>query len=141
MSDFAFINGKSQTETESDQDIFREYAWDFEHDCFIYRGGKLTIVEGKEALKVWIYKTLKTERYRYLAYERNCGAELEQFIGRAPNDAETAMEVERYVREALLVNPHIKDLKNIDFTNEKDVLEMRVTVESEYGEVTMHVNV
>ena len=61
--------------------IFKEYAWDFVNDRFIYENGSHKVVAENEALKVWIYKTLKTERWRYRAYDNSYGIELEQFIG------------------------------------------------------------
>lgn len=136
---FPFMTGRKTKTAENNLPLLKEYAWDFEHDCFIKRDGKFVIVTGKEALKVWIYKTLKTERYRYLAYDNAYGIELEQFIGKAPNDDESAMEVKRYVEAALLVNPYIKDLQTVVFTNEKDILQMEVTINSVYGEVIQNV--
>lgn len=140
MSEYPFIQGNKRTAgSASTLPLFVEYAWDFEHDCFIYEKGKNKTVAGREALKVWIYKTLKTERYRYLAYTTGYGAELEQFIGRRPNDDEAAAEVRRYVTEALLVNPYIIELTDIDYINDNDVLSMEITVKSIYGEVVADV--
>lgn len=137
---FSFITGATGEEASSTAlPLFREYAWDFEHDCFLYKDGKHIVVTGREALKVWIYKTLKTERYRYLAYDSAYGIELEQFQGRRPNDAEAASEVKRYVEEALLVNPYIEELTGISWTNEADILEMEITAKTVYGEVTQGV--
>ncbi len=137
---FSFITGATGEEASSAAlPLFREYAWDFEHDCFLYKDGKHIVVTGREALKVWIYKTLKTERYRYLAYDGAYGIELEQFQGRRPNDAEAASEVKRYVEEALLVNPYIEELTGISWTNEADILEMEITAKTVYGEVTQGV--
>lgn len=82
---------------------------------------------------------MKTERYRYLAYDGAYGIELEQFQGRRPNDAEAASEVKRYVEEALLVNPYIEELTGISWTNEADILEMEITAKTVYGEVTQGV--
>lgn len=59
---------------------FREYAFDFSKDEFIVENGRLAIVTQKEAIKVWAYKALITERYRYRAYFDDYGAELEHFV-------------------------------------------------------------
>ena len=80
----------------------QELAWDFNHDTFVHdNDGRLKTVTGNEALKVWIYKALKTERYRYMAYlhgdynaEGNYGTELERFIGTRPNSEISATEIE-----------------------------------------------
>lgn len=49
--------------------LLSEYGYDFEKHQFRYdeNGNNITVTE-VEALKVWIYKALMTERYRYLAY-------------------------------------------------------------------------
>lgn len=137
---FDFITGTTSSETTTNAlPLFKEYAWDFEHDCFLYKDGRHVIVSGRDALKVWIYKALKTERYRYLAYDGAYGVELEQFQGKRPNDDEAASEIKRYVEEALAVNPYIEELTDVSWTNEADILEMTITVKSVYGEVTQSV--
>ena len=47
--------------------LLSEYGYDFEKHRFRYdeNGNNITVTED-EALKVWIYKALMTERYRYL---------------------------------------------------------------------------
>lgn len=131
-----FVSGSSvATENERTLEPFREYAWDFEHDTFIMEGGKPKVVTENEALKVWIYKTLKTERWRYRAYDNAYGVELDQFIGQTPNTADTSMEVKRYIKEALLINPYIHTIDEITFSNDKDVLEFSITLTTIYGEM------
>jgi hypothetical protein len=134
-----FVTGNTTSNTSQPDSLetFTEYAWDFEHDCFIFENGKHKIVTENEALKVWIYKTLKTERWRYRAYDNAYGIELEQFIGRSTNNADSAVEVERYVKEALLINPYIKSIDNITFTNESDVLDFEVSLTTIYGNLTV----
>ncbi|GMB01080.1 DUF2634 domain-containing protein [Pelosinus sp. IPA-1] len=134
-----FVGGNiTGSTTESDTlPTFTEYAWDFEHDCFIFENGKHKIVIENEALKVWIYKTLKTERWRYRAYDGAYGIELEQFIGKSTNNADSSVEVEMYVKEALLTNPYIKSIDDVTFTNESDVLDFEVSLTTVYGNLTV----
>ena len=63
------------------QEIPREYGIDFDT-------GQLTgaIVEGIEAVKVWIWNCLHTERFRYGIYTWQYGAEYEQYIGEVVTD-------------------------------------------------------
>ena len=71
-----FVSGNDDLKTENtDLPIFQEYAWNFDNDTFIFEHGRHKIVTENEALKVWIYKTLKTERWRYRAYETSYGIE------------------------------------------------------------------
>lgn len=131
-----FVSGSSEvTENETALETFREYAWDFEHDTFIMEDGKPRVVTENEALKVWIYKTLKTERWRYRAYDNAYGVELEQFIGQTTNTADTSIEVKRYIEEALLINPYIHTIDEITFSNDRDILEFNITLTTVYGEM------
>lgn len=133
-----FVSGIAANSTAVETlTTYQEYAWDFEHDCFIFENGAHKIVYENEALKVWIYKTLKTERWRYRAYDNAYGIELEQFIGKTTNTAINALAVERYVAEALLINPYIKSIDNITFTNEADVLEFTIKLTTVYGPLTV----
>ena len=62
-----FLNDFSGEEQELE--IFREYAIDFKTGEYL-RGENNDVItlEKNEALKVWIYKALKTERFRHFIY-------------------------------------------------------------------------
>lgn len=134
-----FVSGSSTTQGANVLPIFQEYAWDFDKDCFIFADGRHKIVTENEALKVWIYKTLKTERYRYRAYDSSYGIELEQFIGKHTNDRPTAQKVKRYIDAALLVNPYIVSVDDIQFTIEKDLLQLDIALITIYGQMRQQV--
>ena len=87
-------------------------------------------------MKVWIYKTLKTERWRYRVYDNAYGIELEQFIGAYTNNSDNAAEVERYISEALLVNPYIKSIDDVQATIDGDSLSYTITLTTVYGSLT-----
>jgi len=133
-----FVSGTTADSiSDNSLSIFTEYAWDFTNNCFIFESGKHKIVTENEALKVWIYKTLATERWRYRAYDNAYGVELEQFIGKSTNNADSAMEVERYIQEALLINPYIKSIDDITFTNDSDVLAFTISLTTVYGSLAV----
>ena len=137
-----FVNARKQEiKTSNTLSIFQEYAWDFEHDCFIYENGKQKVVTGNEAIKVWIYKTLKTERWRYRAYENSYGVELEKFIGTHTNNNESAIDIERYVKEGLLVNPYIISIDEIVTTIENDKLFFKINLTTIYGQIMQAVKI
>ncbi len=121
--------------------LFQEYAWDFERNSFIYEFGKKKIVAGNEAIKVWIMKTLRTERFRYRAYFDDYGGELEQFIGTVPNDTSQGSIVFRYVQEALLVNPYITAVTSVSVNQIHKQLTLNISVETVYGEEMIGVEV
>ncbi|WP_080965307.1 DUF2634 domain-containing protein [Clostridium novyi] len=119
--------------------LCKEYAWDFDKNKFILENGKFKVVEGNEALKVWIWKALKTERYRHLAYSWNYGHELHSLVGKGLSNAALKLEVERYIKEALLINPYLKDIYNLNITIEGAKLDIDFTVSTIYGEVNISV--
>ena len=68
MSVFPFITPPSSTEDSTTAlPMFREYAYDYENNCLLLRDGNTYLVEGNEALRIWIFKALATERFRYLS--------------------------------------------------------------------------
>lgn len=87
----------------------REYGVDF-------ATGQLTgkIVEGKEAVMVWIWNALHTERYRYAIHSWMYGVEYEQYIGETVTDEYLRTDCRTETEEALLVSPYITGLD--DFT-------------------------
>ena len=136
----------TQVADSSDADLlplYKEFAWDFDTDNFIYdTDGNHVIVEQNEALKIWIYKALKVERFRYRAYYLEYGCELEQFIGKNPNNPETAETLKRFIREGLLVNPYIEKINSIDVTvQEHDEIEITIDLTTIYGDMVTSVTV
>lgn len=139
MSDEFPFTGYSD-EYEEELPLFEEYAWDFEQDKFIYDGnGRHLTVQGKEAVKVWIYKALKTERYQYLVYSWGYGIELKPFIGKVMSVQERLSELKRVIVECLMVNPYIKSIDSIEFVNEGDTVQGYITLTTVYGEVEVSV--
>lgn len=127
--------------TENALPIIKEYAWDFEKDCFIFEKGNHKIVTENEALKVWIYKVLKTERYLYYrVYDSNYGIELEKFIGKEKNNSDLVDKLFKYVEEALLVNPYIKKVDAINYDLDNEKLKLSIKITSIYGNFDMEVS-
>lgn len=139
-----FVNGVSISSVQSSESslpIITEYAWDFEKDCFVFENGKHKIVTENEALKVWVYKVLKTERYLYYrAYDSSYGIELEKFIGREINTSDVADKLFRYVTEALLVNPYIKKVNAINYEINGAKLTLIISLMSIYGNFNTEVS-
>ncbi|MBU5306472.1 DUF2634 domain-containing protein [Clostridioides mangenotii] len=118
---------------------FKEVAWDFEKDEPIIENNKFKIIEGKEALKVWIYKCIKTNRYEHEVYSWDYGTELSDLIGQRYTKGLTESEATRYIKEALEVNPYILNVETVDSKLEGDVLSANVKVTTIYGEVEVNV--
>lgn len=118
--------------------IFREVAWDFEKDEPILEKGDFKIIE-KEALKVWIYKCIKTNRYEHEIYSLEYGTELSELIGQKYTKGLTESEASRFIKEALLINPYILEVNVKSANFNRDVLSANVKVSTIYGEVEINV--
>ncbi|MDU4855836.1 MAG: DUF2634 domain-containing protein [Clostridioides difficile] len=119
--------------------IFREVAWDFEKDEPILEKGDFKIIEKKEALKVWIYKCIKTNRYEHEIYSLEYGTELSELIGQKYTKGLTESEASRFIKEALLINPYILEVNVKSANFNTDVLSANVKVSTIYGEVEINV--
>ncbi|MDN9278650.1 DUF2634 domain-containing protein [Clostridioides difficile] len=119
--------------------IFCEVAWNFEKDEPILENGDFKIIEGNEAIKVWVYKCIKTNRYEHEIYSWDYGTELSELIGQKYSKGLTESEASRYIKEALLVNQYILDvnIKDTKFTD--DLLSVNIEISTIYGEVEVNV--
>lgn len=140
---FVTIDTSSTVNAATDNlPLLQEYAWDFENDRFLLdtRGHHITVTEN-EALKVWIYKALKTQRYRYECYRHGeldidapYGVDLEEYIGKYPNTIATAQLISRDIKSCLALNPYIKRVISVEIAErKKDKLVIDIVLESIYG--------
>lgn len=116
--------------------VFKELAYDFEHNCLKRRGGKPYLVEKDEALQIWIYKALMSKRFVWPAYTHAYGTELENVIGFSNSREIIDSEVRRYITETLMVNPYLQELSAWSFTHEGAKLTVEFEVTTVYGRFT-----
>ena len=136
MSFFPFISvPDTEVTTETPLTMYREIAWDYKLDEPVLVNGELLVVEGNEAIKVWCYKALKTERFIYDVYTWNHGTELDALIGKPYSKELIKAEATRYIQEALLINEYILNVNVLDVSFEGDTLTAQVNVTTIYGEV------
>ncbi len=121
-----------QAETKSVIEIPREYEIDFQT-------GQMTgrIVEGIEAIRVWIWMCLHTERYRYPIYPWNYGVELEQYIGSRVSEEYLQTDCRSEIEAALKVNPWIQGIDEFKVEMHKDKLSLSFIVRTILGEVSI----
>ena len=139
MSLFPFISPPEVENLYPEYPLYREGAWDFKTDQAIFEDGSPKIVTGNEAIKVWVYKAIKTTRYHYEIYTWNYGCEIESLLGKGFQFGFIESETKRFVREALSVNPYITYIAKIDVTFEKDTLRVYVELETIYGSLNIYV--
>ena len=138
--DFNIFLEKVETEAE-EMLIFKEYAIDFKTGEYIKDENGIKILEKNEALKVWIFKALKTERFRYTdVHSDNYGSELENNIGTIYQKSVKDALMINQIRDTLLVNPYILECYNFEISNEEEyVPQITFNVRTIYGELEMEV--
>mgnify|MGYP000870730798 CR=1 FL=1 len=135
MSIFPFMDADVTNTASKELEIYKEYAYDFENNCLKLRNGTTYLVEKNEALKIWIYKALITERFRYLAYTSGFGNEAHTLIGRSMNSEITFSELRRFIVESLMVNPYIEELENFTFEKSGSALKANFDCNTVYGTI------
>lgn len=144
MNDFFPFTGSEEDYKYSprkDLPLFKELAYDFKKNDFIIdkRTNDIKVLEGKEALEVWVYKAILTNRYEHEIYSWSYGTELINLIGQKFSRGLTESEAFRYIKEALMINPYITDVINKDISFINDVVNIKILVDSIYGEVLVSV--
>ena len=134
MSLFPFISGTDEVKVDNSFPMYKEIAWDFKKDAPILENGDFKIIEGNNAIKVWIYKALLTPRYNYSIYSWDYGSELMGLIGKAYTPSLTKEESKRYIKEALLINPYILEVNVVDTSFNNGLLSADIKLLTIYGE-------
>jgi len=125
-----YIESDAITEETQESKIPKEYEIDF-------KTGQLTgrIVEGVEAIKVWIWLALQTPRYRYYIYSWDYGNEFEELIGRGYSEEYINTEAQRMTEDCLLVNEYIESITDFSVGMENDQLTISFTANTIYGTI------
>ena len=119
--------------TEAEQGVYREYGIDFET-------GQLSgdMVEGIEAVKVWRWLALQTDRYVFEQYSWAYGNDLNTIIGSSPDPEYLALVAERTVTDLVKQNRHITGLHDFKIAIDGDKMAYSFVVETEFGEVEVY---
>lgn len=139
MSVFPFITPVVQEKADN-LPLFKEFAFDFFHNSLKLMNGKTYLVEGNEALKIWIYKALMTVRHRHLAYTSSYGSEVDTLIGSALNRDVLQSELRRFIIESLMVNPYIIELSNFIFDRKSDGIQVEFNCKTVYGDAIIPIS-
>ena len=107
----------------------REFGVDF-------TTGQLTgiIVEGVEAIKVWIYFALQIARYRYFICSWEYGSEIEDLYGKGYSAEHLESEISRMIEECLLVSEYIESVSVTDARYIGGRFTANISVTTIYGE-------
>lgn len=120
----------------------RAFLFDFEKGDFIYHNGAPMVVEGKEALKVWIEKCIRTIKFRASVHRGvEYGPKIDDLLGSASPTSFVKSEIEREVTEALLRNPYITAVENFYFEVDSTLLNVFLTVRTLYDDDSLEVSI
>lgn len=90
--------------------------------------GAVQTISGVETLEEWIRATLATERYMYPIYHQWYGSEAERIIALGLASQQAASEIERMIKEALMVDERVKDVSNFVHTISGDTIQTEFEV-------------
>ncbi len=129
----SFLQELSDTKSIREEDsqvvkLPREYGIDFQT-------GQLTgkIVEGLEAIKVWIWLCMHTERFRHAIYSADYGTSLEQYIGHMLSEEYINTDCESEITDALLINEYIESIEDFEAVRNSDSLNISFRVVTKFG--------
>lgn len=134
----------ASVEASQNLPMFEEWAYDFaRNELLLNEQGLPYLVEGNEALKIWLYWAVTTQKDRWRANSRDYGTEIERMIGLPVTTAIKSSELTRTIREAVAISPYVKRIKGVDVALEGGLVTVTVTVESVYekGWVSISVQV
>ena len=134
MSLFPFISNIDEVKVDNTFPMYKEVAWDFKNNIPILENGDFKIVEGNEAIKVWVYKAILTPRYNYSIYTWDYGSELLDLIGKAYTPSLTKEEAKRLIKEALEINPYILEVEITDINFKDSLLSADIKIVTINGE-------
>lgn len=122
-------------EFEEEQQPSRTYRIDHERKRIV------GFIDEQEAIEQAIYKALATERYEYLIYDWNYGAEIGKLFGKPIPYVYS--ELKRLVTEALTHDDRIDSVDAFSFSHVKNKVMMSFTAHTIYGavEITKEVDV
>jgi hypothetical protein len=113
---------------ETEPQPSKTYYLDFEN-------GRIgPMIDGDLALRQFVFKAIMTPRSRYLIYDDEYGTELEDLIGADVTDAFLQEEIPRVIRDALVYDDRIADVRDFVVRREKDGVFIEFTIEKVDGE-------
>ena len=137
----SFLQELSDTKTIKEDDsqvvkVPREYGINFQT-------GQITgkIVEGLEAIKVWIWLCMHTERFRHAIYSADYGTSLEQYIGHMLSEEYINTDCESEISDALLINEYIESIEDFEVVRNSDSLNISFRVVTKFGSIEVDENV
>ncbi|MFA3773380.1 DUF2634 domain-containing protein [Bacillus safensis] len=101
-----------------------------------FETGRLTgeTISGIEAIRQFIYMTLRTERYAHPIYSHDIGTEIQELLtDTEATDEYKEMEIPRLLEEALLVDERIDHIEELEVTKQNDSFHVKLAIVTDEG--------
>ncbi|CAL7916399.1 DUF2634 domain-containing protein [Fusobacterium necrophorum] len=134
-----FIAKQQEVVSGTELPLFCEYAIDFESGQPLYENEDIVTLIGNEALKVWIFRALKTERNRYAIHSEYYGSDLREHIGTIYNEYIKQVLMQEQIKDCLLVNPYLANVYNFSFEKQENDVKITFSVDTVYGTLEQEV--
>lgn len=109
---------------------------------FDFGAGTYTgIIDGRDAILQFIYKAVRTARYRFPIYGYDYGCELEDLIGQDVSQALLETEIPRVIKEALIYDDRIESVGGFTVTRDSDKLFVSFSVSVDNEEIPVEVTI
>lgn len=119
--------------------MYRDVQMDYATGRPVWAGGAPVFVSGLDAVRGWAWRAIDTARYRFSVFSWDFGCELDALVGQ-PYRADTKRsEAERYVREALLVSPYIREVQVTGTEFEGSTIRIAADLTTVYGRTSVYV--
>lgn len=114
----------------------REYEIDFAENRLTGR-----IVEGLDAIRVWVWCCIHTERFRYALYSWQYGVSLEKYLGQTTTEEYLEIDGQAEIEEALKIHPYITGIDDFQVSKNGTKLKIKLTVKTKLGKIEVSENV
>lgn len=94
-------------------------------------------VDGREAIRQFIQKAIRTPRYQYLIYPRSYGCEIHSLIGQGYTSAFIESEMIRMITEALIYDERIERVRDFHIEQSDDRIRIAFQVDTTEGTISI----
>lgn len=118
-------------ETEEDEEVETSTTYRIDVETSRLTG---ETISGIEAIRQFVYMTLRTERYAHPIYSHDIGTEIQELLtDTEATDEYKEMEIPRSLEEALIVDERIDHIEEIEVTKENDSFHVKLAIVTDEG--------
>lgn len=121
---------------EEEDEIYVIRDWEIDFDTLTMTG---KIVEGLDAIEMWVHLALRTHRYDWMIFSWDYGEEYTDLIGYSYSQEYLESEVERLITDCVTEHPYITGIQDLVVSVERDKLHVNFTLLTDLGEVEIDV--